>query len=183
MAKVYNDSFEAFNDFMLSLSKAIESPNLKKYIQKEAINLRDKIMVEKDIEHIENENNSANREKVNKYKEGNGTYIEGNVVTLYNDAFMTNDELTHFFNLENRDANYDGWSIVEEVEYGTGLEGGRSSSSTKKGWVYKGDSDEDKVFTRGHEGKYIYNDLYLRSSDNVEDWINDYLDKELKDWM
>jgi hypothetical protein len=182
MAKEYNDSFEAFNDFMQDFNKAIESPNLKKYIQKEAVNLRDRIMEENLIEQIERENNSANREKVDKYKEGNGTSIEGNVVTLYNDAFFTNDELTHFFNTENRDANYDGWSIAEEVEYGTGLMSERSSSSTKKGWVYKGDNDEDKVFTRGHGGKYIYQKLYLRSSDKLENWIIDYLNEELKEW-
>ena len=188
--ETYNDGFEAFERFLSSLNKAIESRELKVYIKKQAEDLREKVMQDKDIEHIENENNSANQEKVSKYKSSNGSYIEGNSITLYNDAFMTNDELTHFFNTTNRDKNYEGWSLVEQVEYGTGIVGASSSQNigdewgmgSKQGWVYKGDSDEDKVFTRGTQGKYIYYDLYLRSKDNVGDWVYNYLDKTFKEW-
>lgn len=169
------------------ISRILKSADFKEYLLKKCIEKRDYIMQERNIEQIENESNGANQEKVNAYINSNKTEISGNVIKLYNDAYFTNTQLTHFFNEDNRDENYDGLSIAELVEYGSGLAGASSSLNTGtewdymsnyKGWVYKGD-DGEKVFTNGREGKYIYYFLSKAIEDNIEQWTNEYLEKKL----
>jgi len=182
-----NGSQEDILNQLKRIEQAISSDAFKEDIKKNCTSTLTRVMNEKDINSIEEVSNSANQEKVAKYKKANKSYIEGNTITLYNDAFLTNDEMTHFFNTNNRDKNYQGFSIAELVEYGSGLKGSSSSKGTRdewnygsrKGWVYKGDSDEDKVFTRGSEGKYIYYTTTQEIDDKICDWVTKYLDKEL----
>ena len=163
-------------DQLKSIQRAISSSSFKEEIKNQCVSTLEKVMEDKDINNIENgwggNYTSTNKEKVDKYKSSNHSYIEGDTITLYNDAYFTNDELTHFFNEDNRDANYDGFSIANLVEYGSGL-----SSSL---WVFKGDSEEDKVFTRGSEGKYIYHTTTKEIDDNICDWVTNYLDREIR---
>lgn len=173
------------------ISSTLNSSEFKEFLLDKCRVKRDEILEKSDVNNIEypiwGNGDSANQEKAELYAASHKTSIDGNVITLYNDAFMDNTDLTHFFNEENRDANYDGFSIAELVEFGAGIVGASSSKNTgeewsygsAKGWVFKGDSDDDKVFTRGSEGKYIYYTLAKEIEDNIENWVSEYLDKKV----
>ena len=195
--KVYEVGFnkEAINEyakFLDTLGYSLNSREFKRFILDKCIKLRDEIMLESNIANIEDANDGANQEKVDLYTSSNKTSIQGDTITLYNDAYMSNDELTHFFDEDYRDANYNGLDIASLVEFGVGLKGLESSKGTGlewdyqinssrdygDGWYYKGDNGV-KEYTSGSEGKYIYYQLTMAIEKNIESWIEEYLDNKI----
>jgi len=175
------------------VSKSLASMEFKEFLLKKCIKVRDQIMLDKDIAHIENANDSANQEKVDAYIAGNHEEINGNTISLYNDANLSVENLTHFFNEVYRDTQYsDGFSLAELVEYGVGLVGANSSLGTgdeweyesnskrdySEGWSYKGDNGLPE-HTSGSEGKYIYYYLAKEIEENIDDWVEEFLEKKM----
>lgn len=176
-----------------NVSKSLGTMEFKEFLLDKCIKARNQIMLDRDIAHIENANDSANQEKVDKYIAGNHEEINGDTISLYNDAHLSVGELTHFFNETYRDTQYsDGFSLSELVEYGAGLVGASSSLGTgdeweyesnskrdyNEGWSYKGDNGSPE-HTNGSEGKYIYYYLAETIENNIDDWVEEFLDKKM----
>lgn len=178
---------------LLGVSNALSSREFKDFLLKKCIEARDEIMLEKDIAHIEEANDSANQEKVDLYVSSNHTAIVGDTISLYNDAYLDKDDLSHFFSEEYKNANYgDGISLAELVEYGTGIRGAGSSIGDpdeweyevnpdrdySEGWSYKGDNGI-REHTIGKEGKYIYYTLANVIEKNIDSWVDEFIDLKI----
>lgn len=176
-----------------NVSKAISSMEFKQFLLDKCKLLRDEIMIERDIAHIEDVNDSANQEKVDAYTSGNKEEISGDTITLYNDSVIDIQSTNTFFSTEYRDAFYPSeLSLAELVEYGAGLVGADSSLNTgeeweyavnsgrdySQGWYYKSDNGIPQS-TQGSEGKYIYYYLTKAIEDNIEKWVEEFLDKKI----
>ncbi len=175
------------------LSKLFESKEFKEYLLEKCKKARDQIMLDRDIAHIEEANDSSNQEKVDAYVSGNHEEINGDTILLYNNAHFSVEELTHFYNPMYRTTQYsDGLSIAELVEYGSGIRGAESSLGTgdeweyevneyrdyNEGWNYYGDNGVAE-HTFGSEGKYIYYYLAKAIEDNIENWVDEYIEEKM----
>lgn len=175
------------------ISKTLTSMEFKYFLLDKCKKARDEVMLERDIAHIEDVNDTANQEKVDAYTSGNKEEISGNVITLYNDSIIDIGSTHTFFSEEYRDAFYPSeLSLAELVEYGTGLVGADSSLDTgdeweymanagrdySQGWHYKSDNGIPEL-TQGSEGKYIYYYLTKAIEDNIEDWVDEFLSKKM----
>lgn len=175
------------------ISKTLTSMEFKYFLLDKCKKARDEVMLERDIAHIEDVNDTANQEKVDAYTSGNKEEISGNVITLYNDSIIDIGSTHTFFSEEYRDAFYPSeLSLAELVEYGAGLVGADSSLDTgdeweymanagrdySEGWYYKSDNGIPEL-TQGSEGKYIYYYLTKAIEDNIEDWVDEFLSKKM----
>lgn len=176
-----------------NIAKAISSMEFKQFLLEKCKKARDEVMLERDIAHIEDVNDTANQEKVDAYTSGNKEEINGDVITLYNDSVIDTGSSNTFFSEEYRDTHYPSeLSLAELVEYGAGLVGADSSLGTgdeweytvnngrnySEGWYYKSDNGTPEL-TQGSEGKYIYYYLTKVIEDNIEDWINEFLSEKM----
>lgn len=181
-----------FNNKIL---KALAGMEFKQFLLEKCKKMRDEIMLQRDIAHIEDVNDSANQEKVDAYISGNKEETGKDYIYLYNDSHLDVNQLSHFFNEEYRDTFYsNGISLAELVEYGAGLIGAETSLNTgdeweyeanakrdySEGWNYKSDNDMPEL-TQGSEGKYIYYYLTKYVEDNIEDWAYEFLENKIGD--
>lgn len=175
------------------VSMALGSMEFKQFLLEKCKKARDEIMLERDIAHIENVGDSANQEKVDAYTSGNKEEISGDTITLYNDSVIDIRSTNTFFSEEYRDTHYPAeLSLAELVEYGAGLVGADSSLGTgdeweytvnagrdySEGWYYKSDNNVPEL-TQGSEGKYIYYYLAETIENNIDDWVEEFLDKKM----
>ena len=197
MSKIYEvelseESLTKLIEKYKNLSKALSSSEFKQFLLEKCKKTRDEIMLERDIAHIEDVNNSANQEKVDAYTSANKEEIDGNTITLYNDSVIDIDSANTFFSEEYRNTHYPAdFSLAELVEYGAGLVGANSSLGTgdewdytinagrdySAGWHYKSDNDIPEL-TQGSEGKYIYYFLAKAIEENIENWVDEFLEEK-----
>lgn len=176
-----------------NVAKLLSSMEFKQFLLEKCKKAREKVMLERDIAHIEDVNDTSNQEKVDAYTSGNKEEISGNTITLYNDSVIDIGSSNTFFNEEYRDTHYPSeLSLAELVEYGVGLVGANSSLNIgdeweymvnggrdySEGWYYKSDNNAPQL-TKGSEGKYIYYYLTKFVEDNVEDWVKEFLEEKI----
>lgn len=198
MDKIYQvdlnvEDLSKFANKIKEISKALSSMEFKQFLLEKCKTMRDEVMLQRDIAHIEEANDSANQEKVDAYTSGNKEEIVGDTISLYNDSVIDIDSANTFFSEEYRDTHYPAeFSLAELVEYGAGLVGAESSLNTgdeweytvnsgrdySLGWKYKSDNDLPAE-TQGSEGKYIYYYLAQAIEDNIEYWVDEFLDRKI----
>ena len=92
MANTYNDSFEAFNDFMSKFYKEMQGQGIKKHVQTQAVSLRDKIMQERDIEHIEQEQQRKAKKEEEYINRAKSACDEAEALSWYEQAAQLGSE-------------------------------------------------------------------------------------------
>ena len=200
MSKVYEvdlnvEDLKKITKFNNKILKALTGIEFKQFLLERCKKARDEIMLERDIAHIEDVNNTANQEKVDAYTNGNKEEISKDTIYLYNDSTIDIESTNTFFSEEYRDTYYPSeLSLAELVEYGAGLVGADSSLGTgdeweytvnakrdySEGWHYKSDNGVPEL-TQGSEGKYIYYYLARYVEDNIENWAYEFLNERIGD--
>lgn len=119
------------------------------------------------------------------------TEIKDDYIYLYNDAMV--DINGKNMSSETK-ANYiGGLSLAEIVEYGIGYTGAMNTAHQDeiddwqydvnnhgyKGWYYKDDNGNIQ-WTNGYEGRLIFYKLKEDVLEHIEEWVAEYVNKELK---
>jgi len=187
------DNLRKLIDRYQKIGNALNGIEFKHFILEKCKKAREEIMLERDISNIEENRDSVNQEKVDAYTSGNKEEISGNTITLYNDSVIDIPNTDTFFNEVYRDTHYPAeLSLAELVEYGVGLVGADSSLNTGDEWEYTANSSRDyslgwkyksdnelPAYTKGSEGKYIYYYLARAIEDNINNWVEEYLDMKI----
>lgn len=92
--------------------------------------------------------------------------------------------------LSNEAKNQFGEYISRYIEYGTGMY--NAESTAPDGWIYPTDETDKNTtkrktgngdwvaFTKGQSAKLVYANALDRIKDNLDGWINEYIDREVK---
>jgi hypothetical protein len=174
------------------LSKALSSMEFKEFLLEKCKKTRDEVMAQYFYNSSIDDDEAHDSDKKALYEGGNHEEISGDTITLYNDSIVDIQNSDTFFSEEYRDAFYPSeLSLAELVEYGAGLVGENSSLNTGDEWEYQANSmrdynegwyyknGEQAQQTMGSEGKYIYFHLKEAIEKNIEDWVEEYIEKQL----
>ena len=160
------------------INDALLKKEFKEFLLKKCQNELDDI--------IKSKLNDVEYEIAEKYPSGNKTEIGDDYIELYNDSMVDLSDLS-----EKTAMNYaNGLSMAKLVEYGTGIVGQQSEAAKfaedweydvnnhgNKGWYYE--RDGMVYWSRGMEGKLIYNTLQTRVEDKIGSWVEEYLKNEI----
>jgi hypothetical protein len=183
---VYDISKELdFKNLLLSIddiSKIFESEKFKKFVAEKCIKELETIMGE-NLNDIPEYHVSA--EKVQEYKNNNKYEIGTDYVLIFNETNLTQGEM-YWVSDKTKERYPEGISISYLIEYGTGLRGTAQddwevnvSSPSKRSdgkWTFKKD---DIVYKKvsGLAGRFIYDKLLQVVENNMQSWIDEYLEK------
>lgn len=116
--------------------------------------------------------------------------IANNYIYLYNDSVV--DTSTKNIS-DTKRANYPlKLSLASIVEYGIGYVGSLTPNDDTGNWAYDVnkhgasgwsylDTNGNWHHTNGFEGRLIFYNLKLHIEEQIASWLNDYIDKNLKD--
>lgn len=120
--------------------------------------------------------------------------LESALFSKYRNSHKIKDTTTGFilYNDLSREWTEYNFSIAEAVEYGIGIVGknNRAYGASENfyeydvnnhgnyGWVYKDDSGNTH-WTKGYEGRNVYYYTYIEIIKNMENWVNEFIEKEL----
>lgn len=172
-------SVTKFKSQMEKFAKLFESDEFKKFIGEKCLEEVKKLSAER-INNISAEDVTS--QELSRYYQSHQLKIEDDYIIVYNNSKADLSEVS-----ERTLANYpSGISLAKIVEFGTGIPGTSNSEfdwATQvnpnrdygKGWIYS--KDGQLHFTRGLEGRFIYNDLRKIVEKNFKDWVKEYIKK------
>ena len=187
MSKTYEfelteENIKKYADNIESLKKVFPGEGLKKYILQQCEELLDQIMLERNV---------ASDEKADAYVSGNKTEIGKDYVYLYNDSEIDVANADTWLNDYGKIFYPDKLSLAELVEYGTGLVGSENAIGIEDGWEYMQNTNRNyqegwewnnngqTEHTQGQAGRYIYYELAEKIEENLDRWIEEYIDNAI----
>ena len=177
-------SEKGIGELLLRLNKIqeiINSSDFMEYLRKK---------VETTLYAVTNESlNSTNQAlETGEYIKNHKVEVKDNVISLSNVTIIKQNEIS-----ENIRERYPfGFDLSKAVEYGTGFEGAGGYGSDiaaedgwqydvnnhgEKGWVYKDNTGYH--WTAGVTGALVFYKTVNRVKDNINDWVAEYIDKEV----
>lgn len=133
--------------------------------------------------------NSQEDIKASTYMNSNHLTISDGVIYIYNDAKI---DISSKNMSEVTKANYPAQlSLAKIVEYGIGYTGSINANGDEddwaydinnhgsKGWYYK-DNNGEVHWTNGFAGRYVFLELKNYTIENIDKWVNEYINKLFK---
>lgn len=173
------------NAFFDNLEKIFTSKKFKNFIADKCLDELDSIMANNLSNFGDGEEHSGFISKVEEYKRNHKKEIGNDYILIYNETILTPEEMTWVS--EKTKSNYpDGLSISKVIEYGTGLVGSPQDdwevnvNNHNKSWSYI-DSDDKLRHTQGISGKFIYLKLLQTVQKEFENWVIEYVGKNMEE--
>jgi hypothetical protein len=141
-----------------------------------------------------NSGNDISNEYSHIYRNSHKIEVDEDKIVISNDALVSLSQILAENYTENSKIqlaqNYaDGFDLAKAVEYGTGVVGASSFASAyagedgwaydlnghgENGWFYR--SNGNIYWTKGYTGTLIYERAIQKIDEEVEDWIDEYLE-------
>lgn len=179
-----DNAAKQFSYITLNMVKMFESDKFKQFLLEKCKKVLDAIC---DMSFpVENEPSSIQAD----YMSGMGYTIEDDTIILYNESEINVEEKNIS---ETTKAKYPAQlSLAKIIEYGIGYTGAQSSIAKSEvedweydknkhsvnGWYYKDDAG-NIIWTNGFAGRFIFYKLRIQVEDYIDDWILEYIEKEM----
>jgi len=175
-------SFEELQEYIQKIISALQSQDFFDYLAKKSREVVDKITAQK-----------LNADEEQKFTH-NYRYNHKVAVNL-EEIVISNETLIDVSSINPKiAANYpNGFDLAKAIEYGTGIVGANSDASklaSERDWQYMVNPERDYTkpwfyqdengelwWTKGMSGKLIYYQSKQEIEDNINDWVEEYIDK------
>lgn len=146
--------------------------------------IADKCLKElRDIQSYSLSNFDEENTDITRYQNNHKVEYGNDYLLIFNDTNLEQGEMW-WVSEETREHYPEGISIAYIVEYGTGIMGTSQddwqvdvNGHGDKGWVYKSADMNRYVWTKGIEGKFIYQKLLDRVKKYFGDWVSEYMER------
>ena len=174
-------SLEKMKNDISNIYDIITNPKLLKFIEKKC---------NEELENIckQNLHSVENQDETSTYMSGMHSEIKDGVIHIYNNSII---DVSSKNVSETTKQNYpNGLSLAKVVEYGIGYTGSFTNTNVidweydvnnhgEKGWYYQ-DKDGNFHWTNGFEGRLIFLKLKQKVKQNIQKWIYEYVNNELR---
>ena len=169
--------------YVVNLQTAFKSKDFMEFIAKKAMETLNQVTREK-------LNMDEEMEYYHSYRYNHKMKVDTDEIYLFNQTTIPVDKINPDIAI-----NYpNGFDLAKAVEYGTGIVGASSSGAEyagnsgwqydvnghgNKGWFYV-DNNGELHWTRGMAGRLIYLTTKQRIEQNINSWVNEYVEKMTK---
>lgn len=139
-------------------------------------------------------NQDINNKYVHVYRNSHEVEVDSDKIVISNNALVSLSQIlaenyTESSKIRLAENYADGFDLAKAVEYGTGIVGASSFASAyadkdnwqydvnghgENGWFYR--SNGNIYWTKGYTGTLIYERAIQKIDEEVEDWIDEYLE-------
>lgn len=185
-----NDGIKEIQTLVLNLGNILASKELMEYLEKRC---------EKELNRILNQEilHNWDNEEIWNYRNSFYTNVSEDSVLIYNNSTIDIAEKIAKTNGKSHidpSAYPEKLSLAKMVEYGVGIIGAVETDQAgvdsswqydvnnhgDNGWTYYDTDLGQFVLTTGTEGRLIFYKLKNCVKENIKDWINDYVESEMK---
>lgn len=174
------EGINTFKTYIINLQTAFKSEDFMEFIANKALQTLHQVTREK-------LNMDEEMEFYHRYRYNHKLKVNKDEIILFNQTTIPVGEINPDIAM-----NYpNGFDLAKAVEYGTGIIGASSSGAEyagnngwqydvnghgNKGWFYV-DSNGELFWTKGMAGRLIYLTTKQRIEQNINSWVNEYVEK------
>lgn len=173
------DGIKEFYTYVSNIQSAFKSKDFMEFIAKKA----NETLLQVQSEKLITEDKGVDEE----YRRSHKYYVNEEEIVLFNQATVPQSDMGEDY----QQFYPNGFDLAKAVEYGTGIVGAGSEGAKYagnanwqydvrghgyKGWFYR-DKNGNKFWTNGYSGRLIYLTTKQRIEQNINSWVNEYVEK------